>query len=162
MRAITLILAVAASIAACSTQAVATIEPTAASATAAPTGTSSAGASATAASRTSPPGATPAASIPAELLGRWRAETGLGVTILTFMAHGNYTVQPALPNVGTGRIEVDGDEITFSSRPNPQCPGSGTYRWSIEGDELHLEPVGPDPCSVRADWAGNRTYARFG
>ena len=61
---------------------------------------------------------------------------------------------------GSG-LELEGDELTFSSRPNPQCPGSGTYQWSIEGDKLHLEPVGTDRCPFRVEWAANRTYTRF-
>jgi hypothetical protein len=100
-----------------------------------------------------------AASLPAALQGRWRAEIAPSVAILEFTAYGNHTIDWL--NVGSGRVEVEGDEITFSGSGDPQCPGSGTYRWSIEGDNLHLEPVGTDPCPFRVEWASNRTYTRF-
>ena len=99
----------------------------------------------------------PALPAPAELQGRWLAEIP-DVAILTFTAT-NFTI--SWLGGGSGRIEVEGDEITFRGSPNPQCPGGGTYRWSIEGDKLHLEPVGTDPCPFQAEWAGNRTYTRY-
>ena len=99
----------------------------------------------------------PALPAPAELQGRWLAEIP-DVAILTFTAT-TFTI--SWLGGGSGRIEVEGDEITFRGSPNPQCPGGGTYRWSIEGDKLHLEPVGTDPCPFQAEWAGNRTYTRY-
>ena len=100
---------------------------------------------------------TPALAAPAELQGRWLAEIP-DVAILTFTAT-TFTI--SWLGGDSGRIEVEGDEITFRGSPNPQCPGGGTYRWSIEGDKLHLEPVGTDPCPFQAEWAGNRTYTRY-
>lgn len=140
------------SVAACSGQASGTASPppaTMASAptSAAPTPTSTA---------TKAPASTPALPAPAALQGRWRAEIGPGIAILTFTAT-DYTINWL--GAGAGRIEVEGDEITFSGSGG--CPGSGTYRWSIEGEKLHFEPVGPDACPFRADWAGDRTYKRY-
>jgi hypothetical protein len=104
-------------------------------------------------------GSTPALPAPAALQGRWRAEIAPGVAILTLTAT-TFTINWL--GFDSGRIEVEGDEITFTGTPNPQCPGpdGGTYRWSIEGDKLHLEPVGTDPCVFQADFLANRTYTR--
>jgi len=114
--------------------------------------------SAAPASSAKAPASTPA--VPAALQGRWRAEIAPGVAILEFTPYGNFTIQWA--GAGSGRVEVDGDEITFSGSRDPQqCPDGGTYRWSIEGDKLHFEPVGTDPCPFQAQWAGNRTYTRW-
>lgn len=143
------------SVAACSGQASGTASPP--PATVAPAPTSGAPTIAPTTAPTKAPASTPALPAPAALQGRWRAEIAPSVARLTLKAT-SYTIDWL--GVGSGRIEVVGDEITFSSKPNPQCPGSGTYRWSIEGDKLHLEPVGPDPCPFRVDWARNKTYTR--
>jgi len=143
-----------ASVAACSGQAAGTASPPAETVAPAPTSAAPTIAPTTAPTKTPEP--TPALPAPAELQGRWRAVIEPGVAILAFTATG-YT-QSWLGG-GSGQIEVEGDEITFSG--SLECPGSGTYRWSIEGDELYLEPVGTDPCPFRADWAGNRTYTRY-
>ena len=113
--------------------------------------------SAAPASSAKAPASTPA--VPAALQGRWRAEIAPGVAILEFTPYGNFTIQWA--GAGSGRVELEGDEITFSGSRDPQCPDGGTYRWSIEGDKLHLEPVGTDPCPFQARWAGNQTYTRY-
>jgi hypothetical protein len=138
------------SVAACSGQALGTASPPAAtvapaSTTAAPTITP-----------TTAPTSTPALPAPAALQGRWRAEIGPGIAILTF-TETDYAINWL--GAGNGRIAVEGDEITFSGSGG--CPGNGTYRWSIEGDKLHFDPVGPDACPFRADWAGDRTYKRY-
>jgi hypothetical protein len=114
--------------------------------------------SAAPASSAKAPASTPALPAPAALQGRWRAEIAPSVAILTFTATG-FTINWL--SVHSGRIEVEGDEITFSGNRDPQCPDGGTYRWSIEGDKLHFEPVGTDPCPFQAQWAGNRTYTRW-
>ena len=142
------------SVAACSGQASGKASP--APATEAPAPTSAAPTIAPTTAPTKAPTSTPALPAPAALQGRWRAVIAPGVAILEFTATG-YT-QTWLGG-GNGRIEVEGDEITFSG--SRECPGSGAYRWSIEGDKLHFEPVGTDPCPFRADWAGNRTYTRY-
>ena len=141
-------------VAACSGQASGTASPPPETVAPAPTSAPPTIAPTTAPTKTLAP--TPALPAPAALQGRWRAAIAPGVAILAFTATG-YT-QTWLGG-GSGRIEVEGDEITFSG--SLECPGSGTYRWSIEGDKLHLEPVGTDPCPFRADWAGNRTYTRY-
>ncbi len=140
------------SVAACSGQASGTASPP--PATVAPAPTSAAPTIAPTTAPTKAPASTPA--LPAALQGRWRAEIP-DLAIMAFTAYGNYTI--AWLGAGNGRVEVEGDEITFSGSLG--CPGSGTYRWSIEGDKLHLEPVGTDACPIRAEWAGNRTYTRF-
>jgi hypothetical protein len=138
------------SVAACSGQALGTASPPPASVVPVPTSTASTTAP------TKAPASTSALPAPAALQGRWRAEIGPGIAILTFTAT-DYAINWL--GTGAGRIEVEGDEITFSG--SGQCPGSGTYRWSIEGDKLHFEPVGSDACPFRADWAGDRTYKRY-
>ena len=142
------------SVAACSGQASGTASPPPATGAAAPTSAAPTIAPTTA--PTKAPASTPALPAPAALQGRWRAEIGPGIAILTFTAT-DYAINWL--GAGNGRIEVEGDEITFSGSGG--CPGSGTYRWSIEGDKLHFEPVGPDACPFRADWAGDRTYKRY-
>ncbi len=145
---------VAQSVAGCSGPGAGTASPP--PATVAPTPTSAAPTIAPTTAPTKAPSSTPALPAPAPLQGRWRAVIEPGVAILAFTAT-EYT-QTWLGG-GSGRIEVEGDEITFSG--SIACPGSGTYRWSIEGDKLHLEPVGTDACPFRADWAGDRTYTRY-
>jgi hypothetical protein len=142
------------SVAACSGQASGTASPP--PATAAPAPTSAAPTIAPTTAPTKALASAPALPAPAALQGRWRAVIAPGVAILAFTATG-YT-QTWLGG-GSGQIEVEGDEITFSG--SRECPGSGIYRWSIEGDKLHLEPVGSDACPFRADWAGDRTYTRY-
>ena len=140
--------------AACSGQASGTVSPPPETVAPAPTSAAPTIAPTTAPTKTLAP--TPAMPVPAALQGRWRAVIAPGVAILAFTATG-YT-QTWLGG-GSGQIDVEGDEITFSG--SLECPGSGTYRWSIEGDKLHLEPVGTDACPFRADWAGDRTYTRY-
>jgi hypothetical protein len=98
----------------------------------------------------------PALPAPAELQGRWRAVVATAPSILEFTAT-NYTV--TWLGGGNGRIEVEGDEITFFG--SRECPGRGIYRWSIKGDKLDLEPVGIDPCPYRFEWARTETYTRY-
>ncbi len=105
---------------------------------------------------TKAPASAPALPAPAELQGRWRAVIATAPSILEFTAT-NYTV--TWLGGGHGRIEVEGDEITFFG--SSECPGRGTYRWSIEGDKLDLEPVGTDPCPFRFEWARSETYTRY-
>ena len=154
MRAITLLLTAVLghSVTACSGQASGTASPPPASVappSAAPT-------IAPTTAPTTAPTSTPALPAPAALQGAWRAEVGAGIAILIFTAT-EYRINWL--GTGSGRIEVDGDEITFSGSSG--CPGSGTYRWSIDGDQLHFEPVGTDACPIRADWAADRTYKRY-
>jgi hypothetical protein len=146
------------SLAACSGQASGTVAPPPATVAQAPTQapTSAAPTIAPTTAPTKAPTPTPALPAPAELQGRWRAVIPPGVAILAFTAT-DYT-QSWLGG-GSGRIEVEGDEITFLG--SHQCPGSGTYRWSIEDDKLHLEPVGTDACPFRAEWARKGTYTRY-
>ena len=101
---------------------------------------------------------TPVLPAPAELQGRWLADIAPDVAILT-LTPTNFTI--SWLGGDSGRIEVEGDQITFRGRSNPECPSGGTYRWSIEGDKLHLEPVGTDPCPFQTEWAGNKTYTRY-
>ena len=142
------------SVAACSGQASGTASSP--PATVAPASTSAAPTTAPTTAPTDAPASTPALPAPAELQGRWRAVIEAAPAVLTFTAT-DYTI--VWRGGGNGRIEVEGDEITFSG--SSDCPGSGTYRWSIEGDTLHLEPAGTDPCPFRAEWAGKGPYTRF-
>jgi hypothetical protein len=142
------------SLAACSGQASGTVAPP--RATVAPAPTSAAPTIAPTTAPTKAPTPTPALPAPAALQGRWRAVIPPGIAILAFTAT-DYEINWL--GGGRGRIEVDGNEITFSG--SPQCPGSGTYRWSIEGDKLHLEPVATDPCPFRAEWARKGPYTRY-
>jgi hypothetical protein len=142
------------SLAACSGPATETASPPPASV--APAESSAAPSIAPTAAPTKTPAPTPALPAPAALQGRWRAEIGAGIAILTFTAT-DYRLNWL--GTGAGRIAVDGDEITFFG--SGECPGDGTYRWSIEGDQLHFEPIGTDACPIRADWAADRTYKRY-
>ena len=142
------------SVAACSGQVSGTASPP--PATVAPAPTSAAPTSARTTAPTKALASAPTLPAPAELQGRWRAEIEGAPALLTFTAT-NYAI--SWRGGGSGRIEVEGDEITFSGAPG--CPGSGTYQWSIEGDTLHLVPVGTDPCPFRAEWARKGPYTRF-
>ena len=142
------------SVTACSGQASGTVSPLLA--TVAPAPTSPAPTVAPTTAPTKAPASTPALPAPTELQGRWRAVVEAAPALLTFTAT-NYTIN--WRGVGNGRIEVEGEEITFSG--SRECPGSGTYQWSIEGDKLHLEPVGTDPCPFRAEWARKGPYTRY-
>jgi hypothetical protein len=142
------------SLAACSGQAAGTASPP--PATLGPAPTSAAPTIAPTSAPTKALASTPARPAPAELQGRWRAVIAAAPSILEFTAT-NYTV--TWLGGGNGRIEVEGDEITFLG--SNECPGRGTYRWSIDGDKLDLEPVGTDPCPFRFEWARTETYTRY-
>lgn len=142
------------SVAACSGQAPGTASPPLA--TVAPAPASAAPTIAPTTAPTKAPTSTPALPAPAALQGSWRAVIEAAPAVLTFTPT-NYTI--VWRGGGNGRIEVEGDEITFSG--SIECPGRGTYRWSIEGDKLHLDPVATDPCPFRAEWARKGPYTRF-
>jgi hypothetical protein len=106
-------------------------------------------------SGTAQPNATPRPTAqfpaPAGLQGTWQAIVDEGDDRLTLkITETGYTItrvvaaSPAgITLSGSGRVEVDGDEIVFSSS---LCDGDGRYRWSIEGDLLRFTPIAPDPC----------------
>ena len=95
--------------------------------------------SAAPASSAKAPASTPA--VPAALQGRWRAEIAPGVAILEFTPYGNFTIQWA--GAGSGRVEVDGDELTFS----------GSFRLSnnlVRGKNIDFSwPPGKDRIKIR-------------
>jgi hypothetical protein len=68
-----------------------------------------------------------------------------------------YTIERL--GIGTGSIEVTGDQIRFFG--SSLCSGDGVYRWSIEAGTLALAPVGEDPCANRADAIRNRPFRRM-
>jgi hypothetical protein len=90
--------------------------------------------------------ATPA---PGGLAGSWAFETGDG-TSQRLVLHGQtYTVYvlgggQTASDTASGRIDVDGDQITFYG--GSRCPGSGTYQWTVAGGVLRFSARDSDPC----------------
>jgi hypothetical protein len=98
---------------------------------------------------------------PAELQGTWQAIDDDNLTLR--IRETGYTItrvvgdSPAgVPLSGIGSVEVDGDEIVFSSS---LCAGDGPYRGAIEGDVLRFTSIAPDPCPRPLDGID---YARDG
>ena len=69
-----------------------------------------------------------------------------------------YTIERL--GMGTGSVEVTGDQIRFFG--SNLCSGDGIYTWSIDGETLTLAPVGTDACANRADAIRNRPFTRLG
>ena len=96
---------------------------------------------------------------PPELAGTWRRSFEGDTLLLTLDGNG-YTVRSSM-DAGAGRIDVDGDRITFSN--SNRCPeGVGTYAWSIEENgRLRLTPIGEDTCGgTRPDFLPRATWGR--
>ena len=93
---------------------------------------------------------------PAEIAGTWRRNVRGEVVLLTLQDHG-YRIQRG-GDVGSGRISVDGDRITFSH--SNLCDGVGVYTWAIEDDRLRLTEIEEDPCSGRPDVLLLGTFGR--
>ena len=68
-----------------------------------------------------------------------------------------YTIERL--GMGTGGIEVHGDQISFSG--SNLCPGTGTYTWSITDGVLMLQFVEADPCANRSDAIRGRPFTRL-
>lgn len=94
------------------------------------------------------PSVTPAADVaPDELAGIWRRNVGGELVLLTMDGNG-YSIQRG-GALGSGRISVGGDRITFSG--SNRCDGVGIYMWAIEDGRLRLTELEEDPCSGRTD-----------
>jgi len=109
------------------------------------------------------PAATPEFPAPAELQGTWKAVMASGSDIELEISETGYRIAApnpfgAVSGPRNGRVEVDGDEITFSN--STTCVGDGRYRWSIEGDLLRFEPIGTDQCPNRAPTIAQIEYTR--
>jgi hypothetical protein len=98
---------------------------------------------------------------PTELQGTWASVSDVGEDLELELRETGYritTSTPLGPHSGSGRIEVDGDEIKFSN--STLCAGDGRYRWSIEGDVLRFEPIDTDACQNRAAVIAQIEYAK--
>jgi hypothetical protein len=108
------------------------------------------------------PAATPEFPAPAELQGTWEAVSDSGSDLVLVIRETGYRLTQSSPAIGsqsaTGRIEVDGDEITFSNAT--ACTGDGRYRWSIENDILRFAPIGEDACPGRTGSMADTEYTR--
>jgi hypothetical protein len=141
-------------VAACSGQGVAPSTPPSSSTTVAPT----AGVAATPTLAPAPkPTSSPRTPAPAELQGRWRTVINDADKPVLTITDFKYTIERL--GIGTGAVEVDGDQISFFG--SNLCSGRGTYGWSIESGTLTLKPVDADPCSNRSDAIANRPFTRL-
>jgi hypothetical protein len=103
------------------------------------------------------PTASPRTPAPAELQGRWRTViSDVDKPVLTITDF-KYTIERL--GIGTGSVEVHGDQIAFSG--SNLCTGTGLYTWTIEGGTLTLQSVDPDPCANRSDAIRGRPFTRF-
>ena len=113
---------------------------------------------ATAAATPAPrPTAPPRVPAPAELQGRWQTVINDADKPVLTITDFKYTIERL--GIGTGSIEVTGDQIRFFA--SNLCSGDGIYRWSIEGETLTLASLGADPCANRADAIRNRPFTRM-
>lgn len=107
------------------------------------------------------PRPTPEFPAPTELQGTWASVSDVGEDLELEFRETGYritTSTPLGPHSGSGRVEVDGDEIKFSN--STLCAGDGRYRWSIEVDVLRFEPIGTDACPSRAATIEQIEYTR--
>jgi hypothetical protein len=94
---------------------------------------------------------------PAELQGRWRTVINDADQPVLTITDFKYTIERL--GIGTGSIEVTGDQIAFFG--SNLCSGRGTYQWSIDAGTLTLMAVGADPCANRADAIRGRPFTRI-
>jgi len=139
-------------LAACSSPAAA---PSASPATAAGTAVATASSEPLATPKPTSPPRVPA---PAELQGRWQTVINDNDKPVLTITDFKYTIERL--GMGTGSIEVDGDQISFFG--SSLCSGTGTYRWSIDAGTLTLKAIDTDPCANRADAILNRPFTRIG
>jgi len=104
------------------------------------------------------PTSPPRVPAPAELQGRWQTVINDNDKPVLTITDFKYTIERL--GIGTGAIEVHGDEIAFFG--SSLCSGTGTYRWSIDGGTLTLKAIDTDPCANRADAILNRPFTRMG
>ena len=102
------------------------------------------------------PTASPRTPAPAELQGRWRTVINDSDQPVLTITDFKYTIERL--GMGTGAIEVNGDQIVFFG--SNLCSGRGTYHWSIDAGTLTLTAVGADPCPNRADAIRSRPFSR--
>lgn len=95
---------------------------------------------------------------PAELAGTWRRIVFDEEARLTLDGNG-YNITRA-GNIGSGSIEVIGDEIRFFN--STICDGEGVYTWTIEDERLRLTEVVEDPCTGRSEVFLRGTLGRVG
>ena len=103
------------------------------------------------------PTASPRTAAPAELEGRWQTVINDNDKPVLTITDFKYTIERL--GIGTGSIEVSGDQIRFFG--SNLCSGDGIYSWSIAGGTLTLAPAGTDPCANRADAIRNRPFTRL-
>jgi hypothetical protein len=95
----------------------------------------------------SAPASEEAGAAPDELAGTWRRVV-FGEEALLTLAGNGYNITRA-GNIGSGAIEVVGDQIRFYG--SSLCDGEGIYAWTIEEGRLRLTEVQVDPCTGRSE-----------
>jgi len=103
------------------------------------------------------PTAWPRTPAPAELQGKWRTSINDADKPVLTITDFKYTIERL--GIGTGAIEVHGDQIDFFG--SNLCSGRGSYTWSIDNGTLTLTAAGPDPCPNRADAIRDRPFTRL-
>lgn len=88
-----------------------------------------------------------AGAAPDDLAGTWRRVVFGEEALLTLDGNG-YNITRA-GNIGSGAIEVIGDQIRFYG--SSLCDGEGIYAWTIEDERLRLTEVQEDPCTGRSE-----------
>jgi hypothetical protein len=103
----------------------------------------------------------PANPVPAELEGTWEADivprVGGFAPTATLRLTGTSFHLVRDPDIASGTLAAEGDEIEFSAGSVCQVPG--TYRWSLEDGTLRFAVVS-DSCPGRLAMLDNQEYRR--
>lgn len=111
---------------------------------------------------TEQPSPTPVANpVPSELLGSWEAEIvprvgGFAPTATLRFTEGSYHIVRD-PDISSGTVAVEGDEMWFST--GSVCQVEGTYRWTLEDEVLTFEVLS-DSCPGRNAVLDGQEYRR--
>jgi hypothetical protein len=100
-----------------------------------------------------------ARSIPKELHAGWQTTLDNGESVTLRLTADSYQITRG-PNSGSGRVDVEGDIMTFAN--SNLCAGIGTYRWLLQNDILTLTSTGADPCNGRSEVLAGQTFVRAG
>jgi hypothetical protein len=100
-----------------------------------------------------------AGSTPTELHTGWQTTLDNGESVTLRLRADSYQITRG-PASGSGRVDVEGDIMTFSN--SNLCDGIGTYRWLLQNDILTLTSTRADPCSGRSEVLAGQTFVRAG